>query len=656
MSWNLMLNPWQLALFLAIPPAIVLLYFLKLKRQPLEVPSTYLWRRSIEDLRVNSIWQRLRRNLLLLLQLLILALALLALLRPSWKGSTLDGDRFIFLIDNSASMSARDVEPSRLERAKREVASLIDAMRSGDVGMVISFADSARVEQGFTDNRRQLQRGLERIAPTDRATSLHEALRVAAGLANPGKAIDKGTGPPIFEGLPATIYIFSDGKFPDVQGVSLGNLTPKFIPIGDPAAANVGITAFSTRRSEAREDLLQAFARIENAGPADLQVEVQLDVPDRPPDYSQVTIKAKGSAGVVFELPALDQGALKLTVRPGGALGSDDVAWAAVNPVARRKVLLVTPENVPLEKALGTRQVAEKIDLALAKPAALAGKEYQAQASAGDYDLVIYDRCRPEEMPQANTLFIGAVPKLPDWSAGPRAAAPQVLDVESAHPIMQWIDLGNVKFAEGTPLKGPTGARVLIDSDAGPLLVIAPRQGFEDAVLGVELVGVNDQGESVFNTDWPLWLSFPLFVLNTLEYLTGSNEMAAAASVQPGQPLNLRSESRAGELTVRNPAGKSVAVPRSRQHTYLFSGTDQLGAYEVLEKGRLRERFVVNLFDSRETDIAPRHADAIVIGYNKVQAQASWEGGRREVWKWLLLGVLAVLSAEWYIYNRRVYI
>ena len=53
----------------AVPPAIVLLYFLKLKRQPLEVPSTYLWRKSIEDLHVNSIWQRLRQSLLLLLQL-----------------------------------------------------------------------------------------------------------------------------------------------------------------------------------------------------------------------------------------------------------------------------------------------------------------------------------------------------------------------------------------------------------------------------------------------------------------------------------------------------------------------------------------------------------------------------------------------------------
>ena len=45
-----MLSPWQWALLAAVPPAIIALYFLKLKREPLEVPSTYLWHKSIEDL------------------------------------------------------------------------------------------------------------------------------------------------------------------------------------------------------------------------------------------------------------------------------------------------------------------------------------------------------------------------------------------------------------------------------------------------------------------------------------------------------------------------------------------------------------------------------------------------------------------------------
>src|SRR5919204_6520624 len=107
------LSSWQWGLLALVPPAIIALYFLKLRRQPLEVPSTYLWKKTIEDLHVNSLWQRLRQNLLLFLQLLLIALAMLALLRPGWEGTKLEGQRFIFLIDNSASMGSTDATDAK---------------------------------------------------------------------------------------------------------------------------------------------------------------------------------------------------------------------------------------------------------------------------------------------------------------------------------------------------------------------------------------------------------------------------------------------------------------------------------------------------------------------------------------------------------------
>src|SRR5215510_10974302 len=137
------LPAWQWGLLALVPPAIVALYFLKLKRKPLEVTSTYLWKRTIEDLHVNSLWQRLRQNLLLFLQLLLVALAMFALLRPGWEGTKLDGERFIFLVDNSASMSSTDIDgaKNRLEEAKKLVGGLIDQMDSGMTAMLVSFAD-----------------------------------------------------------------------------------------------------------------------------------------------------------------------------------------------------------------------------------------------------------------------------------------------------------------------------------------------------------------------------------------------------------------------------------------------------------------------------------------------------------------------------------
>src|SRR4051812_10010952 len=84
MSWfPKFLNPWTALAGAAIfVPLLLVLYFLKLRRREMTVPSTLLWKKAIQDLQVNAPFQKLRRNLLLLLQLLILLFLLLALSRP----------------------------------------------------------------------------------------------------------------------------------------------------------------------------------------------------------------------------------------------------------------------------------------------------------------------------------------------------------------------------------------------------------------------------------------------------------------------------------------------------------------------------------------------------------------------------------------------
>ena len=86
MNWfgfNLLSSAW---LFFLIPP-LVAVYFLKLKRPRLEIPSLVLWSRVLNDNRVNSPFQRFKRNILLLLQLLLLLLIILAAMQPFWRGN-----------------------------------------------------------------------------------------------------------------------------------------------------------------------------------------------------------------------------------------------------------------------------------------------------------------------------------------------------------------------------------------------------------------------------------------------------------------------------------------------------------------------------------------------------------------------------------------
>lgn len=253
MSWISTLSWGSWALLGAVPIGILLLYFLKLRREPVEVPSTYLWSRTIEDLHVNSLLQRLRRSVLLFLQLLAVALAALALLRPGVRGETSGQGRMVFLLDNSASMQATDVQgaTNRFELAKRLIGERIETMTDTDTAMLITFSDRPDTVQAFTSDRRRLRDALGRVEVTNHTTDIIGALKAADGLANPRRTSEVGNMNDIqvADAMPADLIVFSDGGFDAVTDFSLGNLIPTYVAIGSDKIENVAVTAFSAERN-----------------------------------------------------------------------------------------------------------------------------------------------------------------------------------------------------------------------------------------------------------------------------------------------------------------------------------------------------------------------------------------------------------------------
>lgn len=679
---------WGWGLLALIPPAILALYFLKLKRQPLAVPSTYLWSRTIEDLHVNSLWQRLRQSLLLLLQLLLIVLLAITLLRPGWKGTELIGHRFIFLIDKSASMGASDVGPTRLDEAKKQVKGLIEQMKTGDQAMIISFSNRATPDQSYTGDRKLLRTKVDMISQTNHTTDLNEALRAASGLANPGQTGDPSKGDVGFaEAMPATLYIFTDGKLASVKNFQIGNLDPIFQKIGSETCGNVAIVAFSTGHHPDKPEKVEAFARIENFGFKPATMEASLFINGTLADAQKVSLPARqfkvgknaegneeilpqvpAVAGLKFELARTAElekdGILRLEIKPLGTdvedyLPADNKAYAVVSAPRPAKVLLATPGNDALMLALSTSESQKIATLSIVEPAKLADKDIQKQLQEGAYDMVIYDQCAPaaeKEMPACNTLFIGRIPPVAGWSAKPKEVNPIFTDADQVHPLTQLVRMNNVLIVEGTPLKGPPGTSVLLDFAEGPLYAIAPRGGFEDAVLGFEIYSTGKDGETAANTDWMRQRSFPVFMMNAVRYLGGVKSGSNAPTTRPGMPVTLRAEIPVKTLLVQAPRGDGFEIPRETQNTYVFGKTDDIGVYDVREGtgAKVSQKFVVNLFDEQECDIFPAYR--LDIQHDVVEATVSKQSARQEIWKWLLLGAVGLLIFEWYIYNKRVYL
>ena len=78
-------------IFAATLPVVVLFYLLKRKRVIKLVPSTMLWQKFLAETQASAPFQRLRHNWLLLIQLLLLLIAILALARPYFSGTSKGG-------------------------------------------------------------------------------------------------------------------------------------------------------------------------------------------------------------------------------------------------------------------------------------------------------------------------------------------------------------------------------------------------------------------------------------------------------------------------------------------------------------------------------------------------------------------------------------
>ena len=674
------------AVLAGVPVGIIALYFLKLRRRPVEVPSTLLWRRSLEDLHVNSLFQRLRKNLLLFLQLLIVGLAALALLGPRVEGTQGPGQRFILAIDESASMGATDTGKPRVEEAKLAASKVIDNMEADDLAMVVAFADRARVVSNYTGNKSLLRQRLAGIGATQRTTSLLDALQVVAGLALPSKdfnALQLPQGVIAADVVPPKLYVFTDGGFADVSGFSLGNIEPEVIVVGpapEPVAAtsqvpsdNVAIVALQAGRADDKPDLHQVFGRVHNYRGEAVATEAKLYRRDplKPADAPRL-IDAVGLAidpgtdqSFKFDLAEGNAAELEVRVDVRDSLPLDDRAYAVIGTPRKAQVLLVTPGNRFLANALKTPYTASLADLAVATAEEIKAPELARDLAAGRFDLVIFDGVRPDKSPEGNTLSFGAIPPPFDPAAAKLAEFPVILDWNLAHPLTQYLrDLTTLVVKKAAVLEPPVGATILIEGSTGPLAFAASRSGFVDAVVAFPLLENKE-----LQTDWPLKLSFPMFLANVVKTLGNARDAAGGEAQRPGQAVVLRADAEAKEVVVTAPDGRSTeTLKRSTQNTFLANQVEQTGIYHARWGDKGASAFAVNLFDARESDLSTRglapagtpadkaEAYQIKIGYKAVAGSPRPVRAVKDWWKYLAGAALVVVMAEWYIYNKRVYV
>ncbi len=616
-----LISPLNL-LFAGLLGAIVLLYMLRLRRRERVVPSNILWQSAIRDLQANTPWQRLRSSLLMWLQLAFLALAVFALARPAIKVFAKGGQTVAIIIDGSASMGASDVSPTRFDDARGRAAKLVNGMASGDSGTVLLAGARTRVLAPLTAEKNALKRAVDGAQKTDTSSDLRESIVLAASLLRDKKN--------------AQIYVFSDGAAPALQDLDVGKVGLQFVKIGS-STDNIAITALDARRGYSGSNRAQVFATVSNFGDAAKTVNLELSrdgnlLTVRPMKLPAATtkngIRAPGIASELFDDLNFDSGLFSAKMDAKDALASDNTAWANLDPPRQLKVLL-TGDNLFLERALN-------LDPNI--------KVFVGAAPANQqFDVVVCDGSVPPNLPDANQILFNVITPLAPVEKIGIAPQPTVADYDRNHPVTRYAPWNDIRFVESQAVKLKPWGQTLVEAERTPLIVAGERDGKRVVWCGFDLR----------NTELPLKVAFPIFITNSLRWLTaprGLDTNNESAALRTGGAVPLFAPDDAKTIEISGPGGFKTSVPNRGDGTpTLFDGATRVGQYTA-SSGEWKQGFAVSLLDKSESDIAPR--DALKIGAGKQVAGENSARANKELWGYIIVAALALLGLEWWVFHR----
>lgn len=667
-------------------PVLVLLYMLKLRRRPVRVSSTLLWRSAVDDLQANVPLRWLRASWLLLMHLLILGLLVVAFGRPALSMGESGSARVVILLDRSASMSATDGTggATRWSAAQDRCVELIDrAIGAGGTSVaLVTFAAEPSVVVGFTSSAADLRDAVRATTPTDQPANLAAAFRAietmtaADGEENAGQR-------------PVVVQLVTDGSMEISGDLAIGGAQVELVLVtrarGDlPAGSgpdNLGIVAMAARRDYDDPSLTRVLVGVVNASETPRDIAVGLSLDGRVVERRALRVPGRGRVGssdtasVTFDLHAPSGGVVTARLDRADVLEADNTASLVLAAATRPRIVLVRPDAAAaITKEGATESEAERASAAISPPWLLAdaiaeleaslrvvtASEYERLAAAvsQDADLVVFDGVAPKTMPGIASLSFGAVLPIAGLivdatttaaatSESASAGGTYVIAWSRAHPVLRDVSLDSVYVAGSASIAWPAGSprfTALADGAAGTLIALVQDGTHRRLVVGFDPAMSN----------WPLQPGFPIFLASAVEYLTQRGDEAAGRAFTTAQRVEVRAgtseRTRGGRIELRGPV-ILTAVPRDDvDGSVPFGLVERAGLYTVAPAGR-DAVIALNVLDRTESGLGS--VTELRVAERTVQATGG-SGVPREIWAWFVAAAAGTLLIEWFVYAARM--
>jgi hypothetical protein len=496
-----------------------------------------------------------------------------------------------------------------LAEAKRQAGALIDQLGPLDRMTLIAVGPTPRIAASVTGDRDALHRALDVISPSNGAADLSSALALAAGLVRPGDD--------------ARAYLYSDGILQPLRA-SFGSGLPfaiEYHRVGV-SGENVGLTSLTVRTSAQTR---AAYLHVQNFGQQARSVTLEWRADGHLLDVRPLTLASGQSQDLVLPVPS-DATAVTAHLAGGDVFALDDSVTAVAKTPRAFRVLLVTPGNVFLEQGLRLRT---DLQIDVVAPAA-----YKPSAA---YAMTVFDRFAPPVMPDEPSIVIDP-PAGSMLAGGAPIGIGRVRAADAADPLLTNIDLQDVHVARSQDLRQSTFGRPLITSLQTPLVLVR-EEPYRQVLFGFDL----------HESDLPLRIAFPLLMENLSEWMLPPS--VPSHSFHPDEAVTIVPESGATALNVIRPDGSRRSPTPASIAT--FPDTDLLGLYTVEQTvaGKVdRSWFSVNLFSDPISQLKP--PDRLTLPPTRTTAVQATHHGQLEIWPWIALLALGIVTAEWLAFHR----
>ena len=596
-------SPWALW-FLSFMPLVVLMYILKQKFEEQQIGSIYLWQQVLKDIEVNTPWQKLKKNLLLLLQLLCILLLVFALSDPYiFTGGGMYSN-LVIVIDNTGSMNAKYQGSTRLAKAKQLAGEMINRSGANANISLLTVERSPRVEIGKTTDKGEAESRLRAIKPGNSSGNINDSVSLVRAMV---KQYEESSS------YKAVFYTDSPVDTEDLNAevVSLAS-----------ELTNVSLDYISYSIDNEK---LTALVRATNRSDEPFDREISFYGGDRILGIKDVRLPARETVTVYFkEMPA-DVPYIWAELTEKDDLEEDNQVYSVVKPAKLRKVLLMSEGNVFMEKALSN---INGLELYKTNP----GEDLDE-----GYDLYIFDSALPSILPKSGSILLLNPPEGNGIIEVGEEVEGGIADI-LMHSITKYMDNANFTVSKLKSMKAPFWSDVLIGVNGNSAVLSGEYNGRKTAVIGFDL----------HNSDFALTAEYPIFVYNLTAYLAGM-DTGGRTSYICGDPIDLIPDPEVREALVTDPEG----VVHKLKLTYpmqLFDKTAQYGVYRLTQSTEESERvssFAVNFpVESESVNIREFTSED-----QKTSEAGSVLGGIR-LQEWLICFLLLFAAVEWVVYIR----